>query len=111
MSKWTVTIDVDEMTPQQAAELLKTVDDFLDDFDPIERLTLTAKPVADLACPKCGAGEVRIFYQATTGRCRAADECLRNAWGEHFHRHCQHCNFNWPTRDVLGTTPTEGASA
>lgn len=109
MSRWTITIDLDEMTPKQAGELLKTVDDFLDDFDPVQRLTLTARPVQDLACPKCGSRDVRLWYQATTARCRTGDICLADAWGEHFHRACEHCHNNWPTRDVLGTTTTEGA--
>lgn len=72
-------------------------------------------PVPDIPCPKCGSDNVRISYQAGGAFYETLHEMCKETiprpqrldasygmFGEHFHRTCQRCHYQWPTDDVIG---------
>lgn len=50
--------------------------------------------VPDRPCPKCGGHDLGTSYHKSERDCRIyTDEAVH---GEHIHRTCRTCGYNWP---------------
>jgi hypothetical protein len=81
-------------------------------------MTAITKPFDENApCPKCGHGEIGVWYHATSRPAKKIAElkmwpkniprppatpriCDGTEVGEHLHRQCKRCHFEW-LEDVL----------
>ena len=61
-------------------------------------------PVRNPICPKCGSDDVGTSYvERVLGYGCSRTSCRKSGEGEHFHRTCRYCWYEWPTFDVKGT--------